>query len=517
MKRVVLVPRVSSDEQAKGYSLDIQERQLKDYCSKEGFEIVGIYREDHSAKNFNRPEFTKLLEYLKKNKGKVDLLLVTTWCRFSRNITESFAMMDRLKRYQVEVQAIEQPLDLSVPENLMMLAVYLAIPDIDNKRRSMKITTGVRAAKNEGRWLGKAPFGYKSILGEKNRKVIVPGDNAQIVKKAFSLILKGKAQSEVRIALKKEGFNFSSSTLSDLLRNRLYLGEVRVRKQEDEGYYYVKGLHEPLIHPEVFQKVQQILKGRRLDKGFVKAKSERIEFPLRGQLLCGHCAKPLTGSASKGRNGHHYYYHCNYCYEVRLRTKLVHQKIDSIFSEFRISKNATTLFNVMMSELLSKRDQKKLRSKPIIEREIKILQNRIKNIEDDYADRKITAESYTKNISRYETELSKLQNEISIEVEDGSAYKIFLRKGLSVVENLPEFFRKANPGLKKEILGSIFPEKLQIDEKKCRTVRINEALRLICATGKGLRHKKTGQLFKNLELSGDVEATGIEPVSKHDD
>ncbi len=32
---------------------------------------------------------------------------------------------------------------------------------------------------------------------------------------------------------------------------------------------------------------------------------------------------------------------------------------------------------------------------------------------------------------------------------------------------------------------------------------------------KGSTEKKTGQLFKNLELSGEVEVTGIEPVSKH--
>jgi len=37
--------------------------------------------------------------------------------------------------YGVEVQAIEQPLDLSIPENLMMLSVYLSMPEIDNRRR----------------------------------------------------------------------------------------------------------------------------------------------------------------------------------------------------------------------------------------------------------------------------------------------------------------------------------------------------------------------------------------------
>ena len=110
MKRAILMSRVSSDEQAKGYSLDIQVEKLSEHCRREAISVVNIFKEDHSAKNFNRPEFKKLLQYLKANKGKVDLLLVSTWDRFSRNLTESFAMIDRLKNLGIEVQAIEQPL-----------------------------------------------------------------------------------------------------------------------------------------------------------------------------------------------------------------------------------------------------------------------------------------------------------------------------------------------------------------------------------------------------------------------
>ena len=36
---------------------------------------------------------------------------------------------------------------------------------------------------------------------------------------------------------------------------------------------------------------------------------------------------------------------------------------------------------------------------------------------------------------------------------------------------------------------------------------------MILATDKGFGNKKTGHLFKNLQLSGDVEVTGIEPVA----
>jgi site-specific DNA recombinase len=70
-KRAILYVRVSTDEQAdKGFSLQHQEERLRTYCQLQGIEIVGFYREDHSAKSFERPEFNKLLARLKKEKKR---------------------------------------------------------------------------------------------------------------------------------------------------------------------------------------------------------------------------------------------------------------------------------------------------------------------------------------------------------------------------------------------------------------------------------------------------------------
>jgi DNA invertase Pin-like site-specific DNA recombinase len=169
MKNAILMCRVSSDEQAKGYSLDIQKEQLERYCLNNNITIVSCFKEDHSAKNFNRPEFEKFLKSMQRNNGKVDTLLVTSWDRFSRNLTDSLIMIRRLKKLGIEVHAIEQPIDLSIPESKAMLALYLAIPEIDNDRRSLKITGGIRAAKKAGRWPGKAPFGYRNSRDDNNR------------------------------------------------------------------------------------------------------------------------------------------------------------------------------------------------------------------------------------------------------------------------------------------------------------------------------------------------------------
>ncbi|MCX6226470.1 MAG: recombinase family protein [Bacteroidia bacterium] len=142
MKTAVVMSRVSSDEQALGYSLSIQEDNLRSYCQTNNISVIHSFREDHSAKNFDRPEFAAFLRYAKQNQGKIDYLLFTTWDRFSRNVQDAYQMIDRLRKMGIQPMAIQQPIDLAIPENKMMLAVYLVIPEIDNDRRSIKIREG---------------------------------------------------------------------------------------------------------------------------------------------------------------------------------------------------------------------------------------------------------------------------------------------------------------------------------------------------------------------------------------
>lgn len=61
---VILYCRVSTDEQADGCSLEVQENYLKCFCSNHGYNIVGIYKDDYSAKHYDlrRPEFKKIYQ-----------------------------------------------------------------------------------------------------------------------------------------------------------------------------------------------------------------------------------------------------------------------------------------------------------------------------------------------------------------------------------------------------------------------------------------------------------------------
>lgn len=56
MKNAYLYVRVSTDEQkSKGFSLIEQEDRLLKFCATNQIKVKGIFREDFSAKDFNRP------------------------------------------------------------------------------------------------------------------------------------------------------------------------------------------------------------------------------------------------------------------------------------------------------------------------------------------------------------------------------------------------------------------------------------------------------------------------------
>lgn len=94
-----------------------------------------VIYEDHSAKSFDRPAWTDYLKELKKKKAHSSLILFTKWDRFSRNAGDAYFMINQLEKAGVIPQAIEQPLDMSIPENKLLLAIYLATPEVENDRR----------------------------------------------------------------------------------------------------------------------------------------------------------------------------------------------------------------------------------------------------------------------------------------------------------------------------------------------------------------------------------------------
>ena len=512
MKKAILMARVSSDEQAKGYSLDVQEENLRRYCEKHDMEIVNVYREDHSAKTFKRPEFQKFISYMKSNSGKIDFLLFTTWDRFSRNTTDAYEMIRRMNKLGIEPQAIEQPIDFKIPEMKAMLAIYLALPEIDNDIRSRKIKGGIRGAWKAGRWTHSAPTGYKNSRDENNKPLIVPNESAKYIKYIFHQVADGQPQSEIRQELRKKRIYISKSGMSSILRNPIYIGKIFVPEEEGQLAYLADGIHEPLISERLFYNVQKILNNRVEKRRHPKTIRKKEELPLRGFLLCPNCGLKLTGSASRSRNkSRHFYYHCNHCGKVRVRADQVNNIFEGILDEFRFTKEAQELYLEIIKHIFDSHESN--RDFQVTEITDKLAQQnqRIENLQDMLIDNKISLDDYNKMKSRFEG----VKEELIVKLRQIRSVKRnfekYLESGINLLTNLNKFYHSADIDTKQQLIGSIFPEDLVFISGKVRTARINEVLRLILLTDQGNNKMKKGQLTSNLWLSSRVEIRGVEP------
>jgi site-specific DNA recombinase len=94
------------------------------------------------------------------------------------------------------------------------------------------------------------------------------------------------------------GRPLSAQTFQAILRSPLYAGWVTL--PSDENFEPVRGLHEPIINRETFDRVQSILDGR------TPSVSPKRKFnpalPLKCLMHCLASGTPVTGEFAKGRN-----------------------------------------------------------------------------------------------------------------------------------------------------------------------------------------------------------------------
>ena len=503
-KRAIIYTRVSSDEQAReGYSLQYQEEQLRKYCANRDIAVVAHYKEDYSAKTFDRPEFSKLMSFCKKNHEEVDYLLFVNWSRFGRNAGDSYAVIKQLGKLDIEPQAIEQPLDLKVPENKMMLAFYLATPEVENDRRSLNVKSGLYRARKEGRWTTHAPIGYRNIRMEDGRAMIVPSEQAEFIREAFREYSTGSYSiEELRQKLVAKGLKCERSQFPELLRNKSYISQILVPAYKDEPAYYTKGIHEPLISEKLFYQVQDILEGRSPNRPMKNTIKE--ELPLRGFLECRQCGKNISGSASRGNGGRYFYYHCTCGCNERFKA----EEANKIFFELlhSITPNPAVLemnYEVLLDEFTSKFKSDKVQTSKLDE-EIKKNNQRIQNAQHLMLDAEISAKDYKEIKIKLEADNDTLLRKKG-ELAGGEAdFKEYLKVGATILRNLDIRYQYAPLKYKQLIIGSVFPEKLIFEKNGFRTKRVNEAVRLICMNNSELDQKKSGRVKELLTTSAQV-------------
>lgn len=519
MKRADLYIRVSTDEQAdKGYSQRDQEERLRRFCSTNKITVGQVIYEDHSAKTFNRPEWTKLLNNLKKKSSKTDLILFTKWDRFSRNAGDAYQMISTLNKLGIEPQAVEQPLDLSIPENKMMLAIYLSAPEVENDRRALNTFYGMRRARKEGRLMGKAPFGYINRSKEDGRKYIAPKEpEASNMRCAFNEIAKGVfACDQVRQKMNAQSqTKLSRSAFHVAVRNPLYCGKIFIAKFKDEEAHLVQGQHEPLISEELFNKVQLVLDGnKRVERPNTKILSDK-NLPLRGFLVCPECGRNLTGSASKGRTNRYYYYHCVSSCGFRQKANVANDIFEKGLFQFEINGGIKNVLKKLLLDNYKKFVQNPFDEKKRVAQEIDRLNAKLSVARNKLLSETIDDEEYLEIKKECRERIESLEEQLSKDSSDTKSINIdkALDRALQSIVNIPKLYSEGEIHTKRAVIGSIFPEKLVFDGKTYRTTRMNVIANYIFQINNGLLQKKNRTNESKFHLSCLVAETGLEPVT----
>ena len=461
------------------------------YCSLNSYHVVATYIEDASAKTFDRPQFNKLLMQLRKHKNVADLILFTKWDRFSRNAADAYGMIGVLHKLGSEPQAVEQPLDLEVPENKIMLAFYLAAPEVENDRRALNVIAGQRRAQKEGRCMGKAPFGYDNLTNPEGRRYIAPNKDSATVKWIFETLATGKYTSES--VLKKaqaRGFCLKKNGFWKVVRNPLYMGKIIVKAFKQEPAYMVNGLHSPLISEALFYDVQEFLDGRRRYQVVSIAAPEK--FPLRGSLVCERDGRLLTASSSRGRKSYYDYYHCSSQCGIRFKAELVNEAMVKELRKYKPSPAVKELYRLVLKDVYQQATGDRSRLLKELKDEILRLNNRQEKARNLMMSDNIDPDDF--RTIKKECELGILKAEQQL-MEIGKVTNIepLIEQSVDFLENIDNLYCNGNPTIKNKIIGSMFPEKLQFDGERFRTTRINEAAQLIFNIDEAFSQKEKGQ------------------------
>ena len=512
-----LYVRVSTDEQTKGYSPRYQESVLREYCQAKNIQVRNVFFEDYTAKHFNRPEWRRLMVVLRRQRRQSNLLLFTKWDRFSRNTSDAYRVIDELKKLGVEPQAIEQPLDLTVPENKMMLAIYLTAPEIENDRRGLNTKAGIRQAKKEGRYTNKAPRGYVNKAYENGRRYIaIDEEDAKFMRWAFEQMGEGLYSAEsILKRLNHMGMQIDKNTFLLNLRNPVYCGKIRVPALGDEPARLVQGQHEALITESLFFRVQEIMNGRsKTLKGAAIATPK--DLPLRNFIKCNKCPRMLTGSASKGKTTYRIYYHCRSSCGVRYRAEEVNNAFIDELTKLVPRPGYAEIFMASITQAYHNQERSIKEESNELVRKIGEANKRIDHARElmlsgdiEPAEYRQVKEDAGSTIASLEVRLNEVNGQKSTPVN----IKKLAEMAVKLLCELDKLYEMANIEAKRYLIGILFPEKLTYDLGVCRTPRLNRAAELIYLENNALRAKKMGQKPLEKSLPHKGWKMGLEPTT----
>ena len=296
-KRGALYIRVSTQEQAE-LSPDSQKRLLLEYAGEHGIlvEPAHIFTESISGRRAKkRPRFLEMIALAKEH--AFDVILVWKFSRFARNQEESIVYKNMLKRDQVEVVSISEPISHD-PFGSLMERIIEWMDEYYSIRLSGDVFRGMTEKARRGGFQARPPLGYR-IPRPGAPPEPVP-EEAALVRQIFSWYVDcKKSPLEIARALNEAGAktssggDFEARAVRYILKNPMYAGLVRWNVSSGSPIIR-RGDFPPLISRGLFEAAAGLLgepkEGRRPGSG---------KHWLSGLVKCSACGRSLAVTTRK--------------------------------------------------------------------------------------------------------------------------------------------------------------------------------------------------------------------------
>lgn len=251
----------------KGLSPMVQEQLCRKRAEDEGYRVSEVFIDDGiSGFKENRPGINRIKELI--NKGEISAVVALSSDRLFRNASAHIELMRTMFERGIHVLYVHQMSPENNASSIMTDTVLATVNQFYRDQVSDKVKASLYAKVEAGYFPSIPPVGYVNVDNpDQNadrlaRKIIVPDPvTAPLITELFRLYATGVYSVYDLTDLMNErglrshkGYEMSPSRIYDLLKNRIYLGEVKWGKA-----YMKKGKHTPLIDEATFNQVQVVM------------------------------------------------------------------------------------------------------------------------------------------------------------------------------------------------------------------------------------------------------------------
>jgi site-specific DNA recombinase len=462
--------RVSVKDQST-YSLDGQERAIRQYCATNDLQLLEVFKDDgESSYTFDRPDWKALERFIKANKS-VTHLIIFDHDRFSRNLAEALIKIKELHdKFGVRVLATTDSFntDFTDPSTFMIRAFKYMMAESELHKIRSRTQAGYIQACLKGHYVNKAPYGYINEKIGEAPSLSIDVEKAFAVKLIFNEYLAGSSIEEVRKLLKAHNFNLSgNSAIQRILTNPTYAGLIKVPQYRDRPETVVPGLHKAIVSEQSFYQAQQKLTGNKR----ISIHSND-EVPLKG-VLKGPGGRLVSAGNSKSKSGKYFWYYVQQEDRKHLSAIKLHAQMGELLDTLSFSTQRIAYYEKIVGTEIQKHLMGRAEQVARTKKALRQVEDKIALAEEKWLLQPTSKAAYTKVMNALRSQHIELANRLRQLEEDGRIYWERLNAALPKLHDLRSCYEGMPLYRKHQFLNMVFDNSLRHDGTTYRTPYIH--------------------------------------------